>query len=106
MGESSCRFRAGAINVAQILTELGDVRERFTSDDQLAAEAGGAPVAYQSGEHRGVAFRRACNKHLCRAITTFADNSRHASPWAAALYHRARAREHDHPHPMRILALA
>ncbi len=36
--------RAGKIGAAQILAELGDVRARFPSEHQLAAEAGGAPV--------------------------------------------------------------
>jgi len=33
-------------------------------------------------------------------------HSRHASPWAADLYDKARARGHDHPHAVRILARA
>ncbi len=98
--------RAGKVNAAQILAELGDRRERFTSDEQLAAEAGVAPVTHASGKHRGVAFRHACNKRLRRAVTCFADNSRHASPWAAQVYRRARDRGHDHPHAVRILARA
>jgi hypothetical protein len=39
-------------------------------------------------------------------MTTYADNSRHASPWAANVYAQARARGHDHPHAVRILARA
>lgn len=98
--------RAGKVNAAQILAELGDCRDRFVSDEQLAAEAGVAPVTHASGKHRGVAFRYACNKRLRRAVTCFADNSRHASPWAADVYDRARARGLDHPHAVRILARA
>ena len=98
--------RSGAVNAAQILAELGDDRARFPTADQLAAEAGGAPVTHASGKHRGVAFRWACNKRLRRALTTWADNSRHASAWAAAVYARARARGCDHPHAIRILARA
>ncbi|MPY81198.1 MAG: IS110 family transposase, partial [Actinophytocola sp.] len=33
-------------------------------------------------------------------------DTRHANPWAADLYNRARARGHDHPHAVRILARA
>ncbi|HEX9538355.1 MAG TPA: hypothetical protein VGA04_09315, partial [Streptosporangiaceae bacterium] len=40
------------------------------------------------------------------AVCDFADGSRHASPWAAALYDEARARGKDHPHATRILARA
>jgi transposase len=98
--------RAGRINAAQILAELGDVRERFQTEEQLAAEAGVCPVTYESGKSRGVGFRWACNHRLRRAVTTWADNSRHASPWAADIYARARARGCDHPHAIRILARA
>ena len=98
--------RAGRVCAAQILAELGDVRERFTTDAQLAAEAGVAPLTYQSGKSRSVTFRWACNHRLRRAITCFADNSRHASRWAAAVYARARTRGCDHPHAIRILARA
>ena len=98
--------RAGHINAAQILAELGDDRLRFSSDDQLAAEAGVAPVTHASGKHRGVSFRFACNKRFRLALTCFADNSRHGSPWAADVYRRARARGCDHPHAVRILARA
>jgi transposase len=98
--------RAGRICAAQILAELGDVRARFQSEDQLAAEAGVAPVTYQSGKSRGVGWRWACNKRLRAALTCMADNSRHQSPWAADVYRRARARGCDHPHAIRILARA
>jgi transposase len=98
--------RTGRINAAQILAELGDVRERFQTEEQLAAEAGVCPVTYESGKSRGVGFRWACNHRLRRAITTWADNSRHASPWAADIYVRARGRGCDHPHAVRILGRA
>jgi len=98
--------RSGRICAAQILAELGSVRERFPTEAQLAAEAGVAPVTYQSGKHRSVTFRWACNHRLRRALTCFADQSRHASRWAAEVYHRARSRGCDHPHAIRILARA
>jgi transposase len=98
--------RAGKICAAQITAELGDVRARFQSQDHLAAEAGVAPVTYESGRSRGVGWRWACNKRLRAAITCFADNSRHASPWAAAVYRKARQRGCKHAHAVRILARA
>lgn len=98
--------RAGRICAAQILAELGSVRERFDSDEHLAAEAGVAPLTYQSGKSRAVAFRWACNHRLRAALTCLADNSRHAHAWAASVYARARARGCDHPHAVRILARA
>lgn len=98
--------RAGRLCAAQILAELGDVRERFLTADQLAAEAGVCPVTHQSGKSRGVVFRWACNHRLRHAITCFADNSRHACSWAADIYQRARKRGCPHPHAVRILARA
>jgi transposase len=49
--------RAGRICAAQILAELGNVRDRFPTEDQLAAEAGVCPVTHASGKSRGVVFR-------------------------------------------------
>ena len=98
--------RAGRICAAQILSELGSVRERFTTDAQLAAEAGVAPVTYESGKSKAVTFRWACNHRLRAALTCMADNSRHANAWAANVYAKAKARGCDHPHAIRILARA
>jgi transposase len=98
--------RAGRINAAQILAELGDVRARFPTEAQLAAEAGVCPVTHESGKSRGVSFRWACNKRLRRAVTCWADNSRRSSAWAHELYARARARGCNHTHAIRVLARA
>lgn len=98
--------RAGRICAAQLLAELGSVRERFDSADHLAAEAGVAPVTYASGKSKAVTFRWACNHRLRAALTCLADNSRHASAWAADVYAKARARGCDHPHAIRILSRA
>jgi transposase len=98
--------RAGHVCAAQILAELGDVRERFPTLDLLTAEAGAVPVTYQSGKTRSVGFRWACNHRLRQAITCLADNSRHANAWAHSIYAAARARGCDHPHAVRILARA
>ena len=98
--------RAGKVNAAQIVAELGDDTQRFPSERQLAAEAGVAPVTSASGKSRAVTFRWACNKRLRSAITTWANNSRRQSPWAQDIYSRARERGCDHPHAIRILARA
>ena len=98
--------RSGQINAAQVLAEWGDARQAYEHPDSVAALAGVTPVTRQSGKYRGVHFRWACNKRLRVAITTFAGNSRHASPWAAKIYNDARASGKDHPHAVRILARA
>ena len=97
--------RAGQVNAAQIRAELAEF-DAYTGPDAIAALAGLVPVTRASGKHRAVSFRWACNKRLRVALTTFADNSRHASPWAADIYRRARASGKDHPHAVRILARA
>lgn len=99
--------RSGQINAAQVLAEWGDVREAYDCPDAVAALAGVTPVTKESGKRQhAVHFRWACNKRFRVALTTFADNSRHASPWAADIYNRARASNKDHPHAIRILARA
>jgi len=98
--------RAGQIRAAQVLAEWGDARSAYDGPDAVAAFAGVAPVTKASGRHHAVTYRWACNKRFRQAITGFADNSRHANPWAAGIYQRARARGMDHPHAVRVLARA
>ena len=98
--------RSGQVNAAQMLAEWGDCRQAYAGPDSVAALAGCTPVTSESGKHRAVHFRWACNKRFRDGDDTFADNSRHASPWAAKIYNDARARGKDHPHAVRILARA
>jgi transposase len=98
--------RSGQINAAQMLAEWGDCRQAYAGPDSVAALAGCTPVTRESGKHRAVSFRWACNKRFRAAVTTFAGNSRHASPWAAQIYAGAIASGKDHPHAVRILARA
>ncbi len=98
--------RAGQVRAAALLAEIGDARGRYPTWETLAAAAGACPVTYASGKHRGVSFRYAADSKLRRALTDFADDSRHANPWAADLYQRARARGMRHPHAVRVLARA
>jgi transposase len=98
--------RSGRITAAQVLTEWGDCRSAYDGPEAVAALAGVVPVTKNSGKHCTVHFRWACNKRFRRAITGYADRSRHSSPWAADVYRRARERGCDHPHAVRILARA
>jgi len=99
-------FRSGRVCAAQLLAETGDDRGRFVSGDHLAAEGGMAPVTRESGKHRAVTFRWACNMRLRTALSTLADTTRHTVPWARAIYQRARERGHEHAHAIRILGRA
>jgi transposase len=98
--------RSGRVRAARLLGEIGDCRARFPTPEALACLAGAAPSTRQSGKLRTVNFRWACDKQLRDAVTDFANDTRHANPWAADLYNRARTRGHDHAHAVRILARA
>lgn len=98
--------KSGTVRAARLLAEIGDARGRFPTPASLACLAGVAPSTRESGKVRVVAFRWAVDKQLRDAVCDFAGDSRHANPWAADLYRRARGRGHDHPHAVRILARA
>jgi transposase len=98
--------RSGSVRAAALLAEIGDCRERFPTPASLACLAGATPSTRQSGQHRAVTFRFACDKKLREALLDFAEDSRHANLWAADLYRRARVRGKSHPHAGRILARA
>lgn len=98
--------RSGTVRAARLLAEIGDARGRFPTADSLACLAGVAPSTRQSGKVKAVTFRWSADKEPRDAICDFAADSRHANPWAAQLYERARQRGHDHPHAVRIPARA
>jgi len=91
---------------ASMLAEIGGCRERYPTYRALAADAGQAPVAIESGKSKHAQFRWACDHRLGDAFDTLADSSRHHNPWAADIYHRARARGASHAHASRILGRA
>ena len=98
--------RIGEVNLAQIVAEVGPILARAADVDHACAEVGAVPVTKESGKGRAVNFRWAVNTKARQALSTFADNSRHASPWAAHLYADARRRGKRHPHAVRILMRA
>jgi transposase len=98
--------RSGMVNAAQLLAEWGDCRDAYAGPESISALAGQTPVTKKSGKHTSIGFRWACNKRFRDAMHTFADNSRHANPWAAHVYADAKARHHDHQHALRILGRA
>ncbi len=98
--------RIGEINLAQIIAEIGPLLDRCDNADQAAAGCGVAPITRQSGKSRNVQFRFSGNARARVALTCFADNSRHSSPWARHLYTTARQRGIRHPHAIRVVARA
>ena len=97
---------SSVICAAELLAEIGDCRARYPTRDTLAADAGQAAVAIESGKRKAACFRWACNKRLRQAFVTLADTTRHHNPWAQDLYASARARGHDHPRAIRTLGRA
>jgi transposase len=91
---------------AGLLAEIGDNRARYPTADSLAADAGQAPVAKESGKRRHATFRWACDKRLRNHFGTLADSTRHWHPWAHDIYHRATNRGCQHPHATRVLGRA
>ena len=98
--------RSGTIRAASLLAEIGDCRQRFPTDDALAALAGACPSTRQSGKRSQAVFRWSCSKKLRAAVMDFANGSRMSDPWAAAIYAAAVGRGCRHPHAIRILARA
>jgi len=94
------------ICAAELLAEIGDCRARYPTRDALAANAGQAAIAIESGKRKTAAFRWACNKRLRDAFCALADSTRHWHPWAQDRYAAARARGHDHPRAIRTLGRA
>jgi transposase len=99
-------FKGSTITAAEMLAEIGDCRGRYPTRDRLAADAGQAAVAIESGKRKNARFRWGCNKRLRGAVSTLADSTRHWHPWAADLYAGAIARGHDHPRALRTVGRA
>lgn len=94
------------ITAARLVAEIGDDRARYPTRESLAADAGMAPVARESGKRKVATFRWACDKRLRDAVATLADATRHTNPWARKVYLDARARGLEHPHAIRVLGRA
>jgi len=90
----------------RLLAEIGDARGRFPTANSMAGLAGVVPSTRRSGHTTIVAYRWAVDAQLRDAVCDFAADTRHASPWAADLYQKARDRGCRHPHAVRILARA
>jgi transposase len=94
------------ITAARLVAEIGDDRSRYPTRESLAADAGMAPVARESGKRKVAAFRWACDKRLRDAVACLANSTRHTHPWARSVYLDARARGLEHAHAIRVLGRA
>ncbi len=95
-----------SITAARLVAEIGDDRSRYPNAEALAADAGMAPVARESGKRKVAGFRWACDKRLRDAVACLADSTRHHHPWARGVYLSARGRGLDHSHAIRVLGRA
>jgi transposase len=94
------------LTAAEMLAEIGDCRARYPNREALAADAGQAAVAIESGKRKAASFRRGCNKRLRCSFGTLADSTRHWHPWAVDRYAAARRAGQDHPRAIRTLGRA
>ena len=94
------------ITAARLVAEIGDDRSRYPTAEALAADAGMAPVARESGKRKVAGFRWACDKRLRDAVACLADSTRKHHPWARGVYRAATERGLDHPHAIRVLGRA
>ena len=91
------------ITVPTLWARLGDAPGRWQSFRHLQAQAGMVPVTKQSGQHRVVLFRVACDKQLRYAVDQLAWLSLQRSEWARAYYDQQRARGHRHRRALRAV---
>ena len=89
--------------VPTLWAEFGDAPGRWASWQHLQGQAGAVPVTVESGKHRDIRFRYACNTYLRAAIHQFAFCSLQSSEWARAYYTRHRERGHPHHQALRAL---
>lgn len=81
----------GTVTTAAMLSGFGEDRERWNGWQEVAARWGVAPITIQSGKHRVVRRRRACDTTLHQAWLWFAFNTiRKKGCWARADYQAKR----------------
>lgn len=96
----------GAFLAPALLVCFGDDRQRFPTQASLQAQAGTCPVTEQSGKHRSVHFRRACDRDFRTYAQQWARASvvRTKSPFACAFYADLRQRRIPDNQAYRCLA--
>lgn len=87
-----------------IVAEIGADVNRFSDVKTLKAYAGSCPVTTQSGKYRSVHFRRACNKHLRRALHLASQSALSKAGWARELYDRLRSEGKSYGRSLRAVA--
>lgn len=95
---------AGVATVAAMIAGFGEDRQRWNGYEEVAARWGVAPVTQQSGKHREVHRRAACDETLHQAWLWFAFNTvRKPGCWARDEYQAKRKRGLGHYSALRGL---
>lgn len=87
-----------------IAAELGVDMARFADLRTLKAFCGSSPVTVQSGKFRSIHIRRACNRHLRRALHLASQAAICNAAWARDLYDRLRASGKSYGRALRAVA--
>ena len=97
--------RCGANTVAAMLAAFGDDRERWNSHEEAAARWGAVPITIQSGKHRSVQRRLACDHTMRQVWTWFAFNTVQVDGcWAREDYQAKRKTGGEHFTVLRCIA--
>jgi hypothetical protein len=87
---------AGSFIEPALLAKLGDHRSQFPTAAVLQAVAGSSPITRQSGKHRSVLFRKACDRELRFISHQWAEASVKYCDWAKTyfweVYRRTRSK--------------
>jgi transposase len=96
--------QAGALLAPALLVKFGDDRDRFPTPAAVQALAGTCPVTQQSGKHKTIRFRRACDKEFRWIATQFAMQTLRESAWAIAYHTQLLQHGVTGAHALRCLA--
>lgn len=97
--------RCGANTAAAMLAGFGDDRERWNGHEEVAARWGAAPITIQSGKHRKVQRRLACDRTMHQVWIWYAFNTiLKPGCWAREDYQTKRQAGGEHYAVLRGLA--
>ncbi len=95
---------AGPLLSAGLLVKFGEDRQRFPSPNLVQSLAGTCPATEQSGKHKYVYFRRACDQEFRYLAQEWARLTLNHSVWATDYFTRIRPHCRSDHHAYRCLA--
>ena len=95
----------GTVTIATFMAGFGEDRERWSGHEEVAARWGAAPVTQQSGKHKTVKRRIACESTIHQAWVWFSFNTVcREGCWARSYYQEKRKNGTDHYAALRCVA--